>query len=157
VLVIGVGNAFRGDDAVGLEVARRLAGLDLPRAVELRTHEGDGVGLLDLWDGADAVALVDCVHSGSPPGTLHRIDASAAPVPLPLGGASTHALGVADAIELARAMGTLPAAVIVYGVEGGAYTTGSPLSEPVASAVEPAAGAVRRGVLELLGGPRTTA
>jgi len=153
-LVIGVGNALRGDDAAGLEVARRLAdrGLaagGLPAGVELATHEGDGLGLLELWEGAAAVVLIDSVRAGNPPGTLHRIDASSHPVPLPLRGASTHALGVAEAIELARAMGTMPPKLIVYGVEGSRYEIGAALSPPVAAAVELAATEVYRETLAL--------
>jgi hydrogenase maturation protease len=148
-LVIGVGNALRGDDAAGLEVARRLADRGLPAGVELATHEGDGLGLLELWNGAEAVVLVDSVRSGDLPGTLHRIDASSHPVPLPLGGASTHALGVAEAIELARVMGTMPPKLIVYGVEGSRYETGAALSPTVAAAVALAATEVYRETLAL--------
>jgi hydrogenase maturation protease len=152
VLVIGVGNAVRGDDAAGLEVARRLADLDRESGIEVRAHEGDGVGLLELWDGAEAIVLVDSACSGAVPGTIHRIDASSARVPVPLRPASTHALGVAEAIELARAMETLPSTVIVYGLEGSLYETGSSLSEHVAPAIDLAADAVRREALGLLSG-----
>ncbi len=49
---------------------------------------------------------------------------------------STHAFGVGDAVELARALGRLPARVVVYGVEGADFTAGAPLSAAVESAVE---------------------
>ncbi len=49
---------------------------------------------------------------------------------------STHLLGVADAIELGRALGRLPARLFVLGIEGERFTTGAALSEPAAAAVE---------------------
>ena len=88
--------AWRGDDAAGLEVARRAGGVE---------HEGDATRLLDAWAGADDVVVVDAAASGAPPGTLRWFDASAAPLPAAQLRSSTHAFGVADAIELARALG----------------------------------------------------
>ena len=150
VLVIGVGNASRGDDAAGLEVARRIADVGPRPGIKVLSHGGDGVALLDLWDGADAVVIIDSMRSGAAPGTIHRIDASSTPVAVPLGEASTHALGVAEAIELARALDTLPPTVVVYGVEGANYEIGSSPGESVASAIDLAASAVHCEALDLL-------
>ena len=154
VVVIGVGNAFRGDDAVGIEVARRLADLGRQPQIEVRAHEDEGLGLLDLWDGADAVVLVDCARSGAAPGTLQRIDATSRAAPLPPRRARGHAVGVAEAIELSRALETLPRAVIAYGVEGACFEAGAELSEAVAGAVALASDAVRREALALVCAPQ---
>jgi hydrogenase maturation protease len=136
VLVIGIGNALRHDDCVGLEVARRVRERAATSGIVVREHEGEAIGLLEIWDGADAVVLVDAVHSGAAPGTIHRIDASSAPVPAQLAGAhSTHAIGIGEAIELARVLERLPRQVIVYGIEGQRFEAGSGLSEAVAAAV----------------------
>jgi hydrogenase maturation protease len=153
VVVIGVGNRFRGDDGAGLEVARRLSDCGVGAQIEVLAHEGEGVGLLDLWDGADAAVLIDCMRSGAPAGTLRRIDMIAQAVPVPLRGSSSHATGVAEAIELARALGRLPRMVIVYGVEGASFETGAELSKGVADAIDPACQAVRREALALLALP----
>jgi hydrogenase maturation protease len=75
-------------------------------------------------------------------GTVHRFDASARPLPARVFRGSTHAFGLADAVELGRALHTLPATVIVHGVEGRAFGAGEELSGAVASAVERAAQAV---------------
>jgi hydrogenase maturation protease len=131
-LIAGVGNAWRGDDAAGLVAARRLRET-LPgvRVVEV---EGDPAALLDLWAGAERAIVVDAVRSGAPPGTIHRVDASA--LPAGLRSASTHALGLADAVELARALGRLPARLELYGIEGARFETGEGLTPAVARAVE---------------------
>jgi hydrogenase maturation protease len=130
-LVIGVGNPWRGDDAAGLEVARRLESLGV-RAI---AHEGDGSGLLSHWDGVDAVVVVDAATSGAAPGTVHRFDASAGPLPTRLSSSSTHALGVPEAIELARALGRLPQALVVYAIEGESFDAGEGLTHAVERAV----------------------
>lgn len=150
VLVVGVGNTLRGDDAAGPLVARRLADAGV-RAVPFA---GEPVGLLDLWAGARAVVLVDAVRSGGEPGTLHRWDASAAPLPAALGGStSTHAVGLGDAVELARALDRLPGRLVVLGVEGSCFDTGAALSPAVAAALEPLAAAAREEALGLGGTP----
>lgn len=140
VVVIGLGNAMRGDDAAGLHAARRLAH---EPGVAVRMHEGEGVGLLDLWADADVVIVVDAVRSGAPPGTIHRMDASTQPLPTAVDRASSHAIGAAAAIELARALDSLPARVVFYGVEGSDFALGAALSPPVAEALDPLVRAVR--------------
>ncbi|HET9738341.1 MAG TPA: hydrogenase maturation protease [Solirubrobacteraceae bacterium] len=133
-MVIGIGNAARGDDAAGLITARRLGGLE---------HEGDPVALLDVWREADVAVVIDAVSSGAAPGTVYRFDATAAPLPAQLrGSSSTHALGLAEAIELGRTLGRLPRRLIVYGIEGERFEAGAELTPAVAAAVEAVAGAV---------------
>jgi hydrogenase maturation protease len=142
-MVVGVGNALRGDDGAGLEVARRVRERADADGVLVRELEGEGVGLLDLWTGARAVVLVDSVRSGDAPGTVHRVDATGGPLPAGLrASTSTHAVGVAEAIELARALGRLPDRLVVYGIEGGRFDTGAELSPGVAAAIDRVADAV---------------
>jgi hydrogenase maturation protease len=143
--VIGVGNPWRGDDAVGLVVAQRLR-TELPETVDVLEREGEPTSLIDAWDGADAVWLVDAVSSGAPPGTVHRLDARDE-LPAELFRASTHHLGLAEAVELARAVGRLPPRLVVYGIEGASFATGARLSPEVAAAAELAGSAVREEVL----------
>jgi hydrogenase maturation protease len=143
VCVVGVGNALRGDDAVGLEVARLLDGT-LPDGVRLVECEGEPVALLSSWEDCDAAIVVDATESGSEPGTVRRLEAHNGPLPPELQRASTHLLGVADAVELARALGRLPERTIVYGIEGGSFDTGAPLSEAVRSAAAEVAESIRR-------------
>jgi hydrogenase maturation protease len=142
-MVVGVGNALRGDDGAGPEVARRLRGRAGAADVAVRELEGEGVGLLDLWEGARAVVVVDTVRSGAAPGTIHRLDVTHRPLPAGLrGSSSTHAIGIAEAIELARVLGRLPRRVIVYGVEGRNFRAGAALSPAVAENLAGVADAV---------------
>ena len=132
-LVVGVGNALRGDDAAGLEVARRVH--DLAPALEVRSLDGDASALAEVMEGHEEVAVVDAARSGAPAGTIHVLRADGAPLPSGLG-SSTHRFSVAAAIELARALGRLPARLDVYALEGEDFTLGAPLSPAVAAGVE---------------------
>lgn len=138
-LVVCVGNALRGDDGVGPAVAQVLR----ERGMAAVVHDGEPASLIDAWDGAAAVVLVDAVVTGADAGTVHRFDAAAGTLRAG-GGASTHGLGVAEAVELARALGRLPRRVVVIGVEGADFAPGAELSPPVTAAVAEAADAVAR-------------
>ena len=127
MIVIGLGNEFRRDDAVGLIAARRLR----ENGFAAEECEGDVATLIDRWKGADVVILMDAVSSGAVPGTLHRLDVSSSPLPRELFKSSTHAFGLAEAIELSRTLGTLPARVFVFGVEAQDFTAGVGLSPEV--------------------------
>ena len=131
LIVIGVGNAWRSDDAAGLAVARRVGGLE---------HEGECVALLDAWGPEDDVAIVDAASSGAPPGTIHRLDPLDRPLPAGLLSSSTHAIGVPDAIELARALDRLPRSLRVYAIEGESFEVGTGLSPAVGRAVRELSG-----------------
>lgn len=131
VVVIGVGNALRADDEAGLQVVRRLhswPGLDIEE------QSGEATALLDALRGRAAALIVDAA-AGAAPGRLHRLDAAAAPLPQGMFGVSTHGFGVAEGIELARALGALPPVCVVYAVEGERFETGAPMSEAVARAL----------------------
>ena len=145
-LVIGIGNQDRGDDAVGLLVARRLAACLRP-GVAVIESDGDALALLDRWRGADSVVLVDAAAPVSTPGTVHCLDPRMGPLPREVSLGSTHAFGVAEAVELARALGCLPARMTIYAIEGACFATGTPLTPPVATA----AGAVAARIAADLG------
>jgi hydrogenase maturation protease len=147
VMVIGVGNALRGDDAAGLQVVARIG--DEP-GIGRRGHGGEPIELLDMWEGVDAVVIVDTIRSGAAVGTIHRIDASAERVPLTLRRASSHTIGLGEAIELARTLGRLPERVIVYGVEGARFAAGDELSEELAPAIDSLVDEVLREARSLL-------
>ncbi|MGA2319169.1 MAG: hydrogenase maturation protease [Solirubrobacteraceae bacterium] len=132
VVVIGVGNALRYDDAAGLHIARGLRMRVKDARIAVREHEGEALALLEIWEGAEATVLADAISSGAPAGTIHRLDASRTPLPTSLrSSSSTHAVSLGDAIELARAMGRLPARVVVFGIEGSRFDAGSGLSREV--------------------------
>lgn len=142
-VIIGVGNELRGDDAAGLVVARLLE-RKVADGMKVVCCEGEPVSLLAAWEGHERAVVVDATQSGAEPGTIRRIAAHEGPLPPALGTSSTHLLGLADAVELARALGRLPATTVVYGIEGATFAAGAGLSDPVAAAAERVAAAVLR-------------
>lgn len=147
IVVIGVGNPDRGDDAAGRAVAKKLMGA-LPAAVQIAEHDGEATSLLERLDGATRAFLIDACSSGAPPGTLRRFDAAAEPLPQQAFRGSTHAFGVAEAIELARALDRLPPSCILYAIEGASYDSGAPLSFAAEAAVAEAARRIEAEIAE---------
>ncbi len=133
--MIGVGNPYRGDDGVGNYIAGKLAAFDLP-GVTVETQSGEGAALIDCWQSSDRVYLIDASAPNGSHGQIHRIEAHKEPITTELFHTSSHAFGVLDAIELSRALDTLPEELIVYGVEGSCFEEGAELSEEIEAAAK---------------------
>jgi hydrogenase maturation protease len=142
-LVIGVGNRDRGDDAAGLELARLLRQCPPPGVLVLE-QAARADNLLEAWRGAERVVVVDAACGGEP-GTVRRVEAHREPLPASILRDSTHAWGVAEAVETARALGELPPVTIVYAVVGRSFEPGTHgLSAEVRQAVASVAEAIRK-------------
>jgi hydrogenase maturation protease len=136
IVVIGLGNEFRGDDFVGLFIARKIRN---KKKSGIRVIDGvsDGTTLIECWQQARIAVLIDCVTSGAAPGKIHRFDALAETIPEKIFPVySTHAFSITEAVELARAIGQLPEHLLVYGVEGRNFETGADMSAEVKAAAE---------------------
>lgn len=133
-VVIGIGNPARGDDAAGRIAARQLRGT-LPPDVAVVEIDGEATALLAALDGAAAAFLIDACMSGAPAGTIHRFDLAEGRLPPTACPISSHGLGFAEALELARALGGLPDRCILYAIEGQSFEPGAGLSRPVMRAV----------------------
>jgi hydrogenase maturation protease len=152
LLIIGIGNPFRSDDAAGIALAHRLRER-VPRGVRVIEETGEGAALLDAWRDAPAVILVDAVHSGAPPGTLHRFDLQAHEIPSQFFRFSTHTFGVAEAVELARTLHRLPSCLIFHGMEGKEFASGEGFSPEVERALSPALECILEDVRALMDQP----
>ncbi len=148
VLLIGIGNDYRGDDGAGLLVARAVAGRagDGVTVLEL---PGEGTELMAAWTGRSSVIIADTARSGAEAGRLTRLDASTSPVPRGFFSYSTHAFGLAEAVETARNLNALPAALVIYAMEGRVFEQGAPVSPEVEAAVETATTAILREIAGL--------
>jgi hydrogenase maturation protease len=149
-LVIGIGNRDRGDDAVGpvvCDLVRRLSAESAERGLDVGldalVFEGSVVDLPLHWHDGDTVTIVDASAPAGHPGRVRRVDALdqrlVAPRPL-----STHSIDVGAAIELARALDRLPAALDVIGIEGRSFDAGGGLSPEVARTAARVAAALTR-------------
>ena len=135
IVLIGIGNEYRSDDGLGLEIVRQLNKMNLPNTVAIE-QSGDGIALMELLQKADTVFLFDAVHSGSAkPGTIHRLNAHQRDIPRRFFNYSTHDFSVAEAIELTRTLDQLPSHLILYGIEGAVFSTGAGFSPEVNAAI----------------------
>ncbi len=116
--MVGIGNFHRGDDAAGLLVARGLRER-LPDSWRVLELEGEGTSLLEAWAGEDQVIVIDAMRSGRPIGTIRRFDVHREPLPAEAFRVSSHLFGLAEAIELGRALDLLPRRLTVIGLECG--------------------------------------
>ncbi len=154
VLIAGVGNIFFGDDGFGVEVARRLAVLDLPDWVTIADYGISGMHLAyDLADGYGSAILIDATPRGGAPGTVYVIEPEPAPEPAPLasggplaGGALFDAHGMQPDVVLGMLgmLGAQAGRMLIVGCEPAAADPGIGLSAPVAAAVDEAVGVVLR-------------
>jgi hydrogenase maturation protease len=148
VLLLGLGNDILTDDAIGLLIARQLAGelAGEPRVAVQETQEM-GLALLDFLTGREEVLLVDAIQTGSvPAGTLHELDASSLKN---LTGRTPHFLGVGETLALGRELGLpMPARVRIFAIEvADAHTLGTQLSPAVAKALPGIVARIRSALL----------
>jgi len=141
LLVAAIGNPDRGDDGIGSAVARVL-GPQAPAGVRVHECGGDVLELIDEWAGCAAAILIDASNPAGDSGRVRRLDLVSSRLPADFAQNSTHAFGLAETVELSRALGSLPPQLVVYLVEGERFDVGAPLSSPVAAAVEKVAEAI---------------
>lgn len=150
ILVAGIGNIFKGDDAFGVEVAQRLARRPLPAGVKVVDFGIRGIDLTyALLDGYPFVVLVDAVQRGEPPGTVSLIEpewsADEKPDPLDLA-IAPHDLDPAKVLRLVKALGGRCDRLVLVGCEpatfGDEEEGAMGLSPPVAAAVDEAVKAI---------------
>ena len=158
ILIAGVGNIFLGDDAFGVEVARRLGEQQLPDGVRVVDFGIRGFDLAyALLEDDDAAILVDALPRGVAPGTLcvleptlDDVDPAAEP-DLVL---ETHGMDPLKVLRLVRALGGSPRRMLVIGCEPASLGEDEDgpmgLSEPVQAAVDEAVALVGSVVARLL-------
>ncbi|WP_334143847.1 hydrogenase maturation protease [Rhabdothermincola sp.] len=136
-VVVGVGNPWRRDDGVGhrvVEAARKR----LPPDVAVVLVDGEPTRLLEAWDGVDLAVVVDGIRTGGRAGAVRCVDLLAGPL-VTVPAVSSHSGGIAEAVELGRVLGRLPARLVLIGVEITDEADGPGLSPAVVAAVGPAA------------------
>jgi hydrogenase maturation protease len=126
ILIAGIGNIFLGDDAFGVEVARRLSAREWPPNVRVTDF---GIRSYDLayalLDGYDTTILVDACPRGEPAGTLYVIepdlcDVSSAESESPdeqQVAVEAHSMNPLSVLRLATSMGGPLKRVLLVGCE----------------------------------------
>jgi len=129
--IICCGNPGRGDDSAALLVARELRAC----GIEAEIESGDALDLIEDWDETGEVIVVDATVTGAAPGTVQVWDGTL-PEKIVTATASTHGLGVGEAVYLAQILNRLPRRLRIYGIEGKQFYPGSEVSPEVKEAAE---------------------
>jgi hydrogenase maturation protease len=129
-LVIGVGNSYRCDDALGILVVNELERRH-PGHLRVMELPGELAGLLEVWKGEGVVAVVDAVGRANSPGQVCRVDAIHERIEAVPFHSSSHEFGLAETISLARTLECLPSSLDLYGNEGQEFDSGIGLTDPV--------------------------
>jgi hydrogenase maturation protease len=161
ILVAGIGNIFLGDDAFGVEVIRRMAGLNLPASVRVSDFGIRGFDLAyALQDGYETTILVDACPHGQTPGTLSVIEPDLKVLDnpeAPQAAIEAHAMNPMNVLRMARAMNIELKNILLVGCEPetlGGEEGQMGLSAPVEAAVDEAVKLIESVVNRILNGDR---
>lgn len=142
--IVGVGNLWRGDDAIGLLAVQGMAGL-LGESAAIIESDGELTSLLDCFKNFDRVYMIDAIQTGKQKiGSIVELDPIQNPLKESILRSSTHVLGLAQAVEMARSLGSLPKFLRIYGIEARQFEHGSKPS----SAVEQAGKMVAKKIIK---------
>ncbi len=146
ILVAGLGNLFRGDDAFGSEVARRLLQCELPpdvRVIDFGTRGYDFA--FSLADGYQYVLIIDAIRRGAEPGTLYVFEPELdelASLRHDEFSDQSHDMNPLAAIKLTRTLSETLPRLVLLGCEplelGDDQQGHLGLSDPLAAAIDPA-------------------
>ena len=153
IVVIGIGQSLRGDDAAGLAAVRQWQEKFPETAsrpeIRVEASELPGLALSDLIADFDVAILVDAVQSNAAPGTIHRIgekDLSA----FSSDAKSAHGWGVAETLTLSRQLNQKLPAIRIIGIEAAQMVMGAGMSEAIEEAIPLACEAIEQEIKSLL-------
>ena len=144
-VIIGIGNMYRGDDAIGLIIAD-----ELQRAgVAVIKGNGDATELMESWEGYDKAILIDACPYMEQTGKIHRINANEDDnILIDSIRTSSHNFGISEAIEFSKLLRSLPDEVIIYAVEGENFSQGDEVSDKVKAAIPLVCEQIKQEIIE---------
>ncbi len=130
VLIVGIGNTFRGDDGAGPALISSLKS-KVPSQLFLDVGEvpENFLGNMVEWK-ADTILFVDAADFGARPGSTKLIDTKH----LNGGGFSTHSSSLSLVVDYLKR--ETQAEILLLGIQPGKLRMGDGLSKPVEKAVQ---------------------
>ena len=147
ILIAGVGNELRQDDAFGILLAQKLQHeTSFPSSIKIMEIGSAGIHLVQqLFDKYDVLILLDIVKWGGAAGTIHFKEVDVKDInKLPAEEkndflADMHYINPLKALMMAKAINVLPKQVLFLGCESEEHEEiGIGLSEAVNNALTPA-------------------
>lgn len=134
ILILGIGNILLKDEGIGVHVANKLQGMDLPPDVEVMEGGTMGLNLLFYIEGRKKVVVIDTVKAGDPPGTMYRFTDKDLAVKKELL-RTAHGIDFSDVVQTSRFLGTKPEEIVFIGVEPFDMNEGLALSPLIESRI----------------------
>ncbi len=125
ILIAGIGNELRQDDAFGMELVKRLDITDFPKGVKIQEVGIGGIHLVqELHENYAILIMVDAVLWGEQPGHIYlrEVETISDINEMPLHEkraflADMHYTNPTRALMLAKALGVLPPKIYILGCE----------------------------------------
>ncbi len=133
-VIVCIGNYLLRDDGIGVHVAQKLSGIELPEGVEVIEVGTSLFFLSPLLEEARYLLFIDAVEKGRAPGSIHVLDAEEMSSP----GAkksTVHELGLFDTLDVIKLKGQPLPEMCMIGVEPEKTDVGTELSSPVEKAI----------------------
>ncbi len=165
ILIAGVGNELRQDDAFGVLLAQKLQKeATFPSSVKVMEIGSGGIHLVQqLFDQYDVLILLDIVKWGGPAGTIHFKEVEVKDIAnLPPDErneflADMHYINPLKALMMAKAMNVLPKQVLFLGCESEEHEEiGVGVSAAVEAALPVAYNIIKDWVLNTMSVYKTT-
>lgn len=135
-IIIGIGNEFRGYDAIGLLLARSLR-KKLPN-IKVVESNGDITELLNYFTEYNPIIIVDAAitDDDNSIGECKHLVINKNSQIFDLKTFSSHSLGVIEAIKIAKHLNSLPQELHIYGITGRNFNLTSNISEKLMKKIE---------------------
>ncbi len=134
-LILGLGNALRGDDGAGPAVIEWLEQQGLPGGVEAIDGGTSGLDVVSTLMGHERAIIVDAANIDRAPGEWVRFTPDMARLKENDTTLSLHSAGLAEALALGAALNVLPSTIVIYGVQPQSLDWSPQLSDEVQAAV----------------------
>lgn len=132
VVIVGIGDERKRDDAVGLVIARELMERPLPENVRVEIAGEEGFDLLAAIDGAGRAIILAAIALGDEPGTVHALSPGDAEARADYISAPGE-VALIDVLELSAMRGGPE--VLIVGVEPAEIVPGQTLHPEVQASV----------------------
>ncbi|MBS1513680.1 MAG: hydrogenase maturation protease [Bacteroidetes bacterium] len=133
ILVLGIGNKYRCDDGAGIAAAEMLEQMHIEN-FDVKTLDGEGAKIIESWNGYDDVVIIDAVKKNGSAGNIYEINANEDELKSDFFNYSSHAFGLAEAINISKVMNRLPKKLTVYGIEGKSFNFDTKLTPKIEKA-----------------------
>ncbi len=112
-LILGIGNLLRADDGLGPVIIGRLKEQGGLHGANLVCGGTDALGLIEHFKGYDRVIIIDAAQMKFAPGTIKVFNPDQFSLHMHSDTLSTHGLGLAEVISLAKELDIAPIITII--------------------------------------------